>query len=75
MSNDQQNPPSRQNQPHYRWPWVVLAGLILAIILAVFWMSKEFNRARIIREMNSPGPGQGSLRSSDASSNSSADRP
>jgi hypothetical protein len=42
--------------PRYTWPWFVLAGLILAILLAVLWMSIEVRRMRQIRELNSPAP-------------------
>jgi uncharacterized integral membrane protein len=34
------------------WPWFVLAGVILGILLAIFWMSKEVARTRQNREMN-----------------------
>jgi hypothetical protein len=34
------------------WPWFVLAGLILGILLAILWMSKEVTRTRQNREMN-----------------------
>jgi bacteriorhodopsin len=37
----------------YRWPWFVLAAVILAIILAVVWMSFEIKRQKRIRELNS----------------------
>jgi hypothetical protein len=40
--------------PRYTWPWFVLAGLILAILLAVMWMSIEVRRMRQIRDLNAP---------------------
>src|SRR6266404_114691 len=32
------------NEQRYRWPWVVLAFLVLGIVLAVLWMSRETRR-------------------------------
>jgi formylglycine-generating enzyme required for sulfatase activity len=49
--NSTQPPTTR---PRYRWPWFVLGAVILAVLLAVLWMSKEFARARRIREENFP---------------------
>ncbi len=42
------------NQPHYRWPWFVLGAFLLAIVLAVLWMNREVERARLIHDLNSP---------------------
>ena len=44
--------------PRYTWPWFVLAAVVLAVVLAVAWMSKEFARARRIRDANAPAPAQ-----------------
>jgi formylglycine-generating enzyme required for sulfatase activity len=38
----------------YRWPWFVLAGFILAVVLAIAWMSREVQRTRRIREASDP---------------------
>src|SRR5439155_1576279 len=35
---------------HYRWPWFVLAVVLLGILLAVLWMLGAISRARQIRE-------------------------
>jgi hypothetical protein len=56
MTNDTGNLPDPKNQRRYTWPWFVLAAILLAIALAVLWMSKEVARARRIRELNSPPP-------------------
>jgi len=40
----------------YSWPWFVLGAVVLAIVLAVAWMSREFERARRIRDANTPPP-------------------
>jgi sulfatase modifying factor 1 len=47
-------------KPRYKWPWFVLAFLLLAIVLAVLWMSKEIERTKRIRDLNSPAPQTGS---------------
>jgi formylglycine-generating enzyme required for sulfatase activity len=41
-------------KPRYIWPWFVLAFLLLAILLAVLWMSKEIARTKRIREASMP---------------------
>jgi hypothetical protein len=42
------------NGRRYRWPWFVLAAVLLALALAALWLSKEIQRARRIRELNAP---------------------
>jgi hypothetical protein len=56
MTNDAVNPPDRGYRRHYKWPWFVLAAVLLAIALAVLWMSKEIARTRRIRDLNEPPP-------------------
>jgi hypothetical protein len=56
MTNDTGNLREPRNKRRYTWPWFVLAAVVLAIMLAVLWMSKEIERARRIRELNSPAP-------------------
>jgi hypothetical protein len=48
--------PEEPNARRYRWPWFVLAAVLLAIALAVLWLSKEIERTRRIRELNTPAP-------------------
>lgn len=43
-------------RPKYRWPWFVLGGTILALLLAVLWMSSEVNKTRRLRDLNAPQP-------------------
>ena len=40
----------------YTWPWWVLCAVLLAVALAVLWMSHEIARARMIRDLNAPAP-------------------
>jgi hypothetical protein len=56
MINDKDNLPDHRNKRRYSWPWFVLAAVLLAIVLAILWMSKEVERARRIRELNTPTP-------------------
>jgi len=42
---NQADPPQR-----YVWPWFVLGGVVLAVVLAVFWMSVLVHRVREQRE-------------------------
>ena len=53
MTNDTGDPEPKK-QRHYTWPWFVLAAVVLAITLAVLWMSKEIERTRRIRDLNAP---------------------
>ena len=72
MINDGGNLPDPGNRRRYTWPWFVLAAVLLAIALAVLWMSKEIARTRRIRDLNAPLPatnrGATSLGPSSASS-------
>jgi hypothetical protein len=54
MMNETGNLSVNQPQRRYAWPWFVLAAVLLAIALAVLWMSKEIERTRLIRDLNAP---------------------
>jgi sulfatase modifying factor 1 len=43
-------------RPQYRWPWFVLGGFVLAVLLAVLWMSFEVSKTRRLRDLNAPPP-------------------
>jgi len=49
MKEAERNPTQPSNR-RYRWPWFVLAAVLLAIILAVLWVSKEVQRTRQRKE-------------------------
>ncbi len=49
-----------EEKASYKWPWFVLAGFLLAIVLAGLWMNREIERTRRIRDLNSPAPQLGS---------------
>jgi len=57
MTKETGNLPDPPNTRRYTWPWFVLAAVLLALALAVLWMSKEIERARRIRDLNTPQPG------------------
>ena len=44
-------------KPHYRWPWFVLGAFLLAVLLAVLWMSYAVMREKQQRDYNAPLPG------------------
>src|SRR5258706_6830203 len=50
------NKKSPEPKRRYTWPWFVLGAVVLAIVLAVAWMSKEVERTRRIRDANAPPP-------------------
>jgi hypothetical protein len=42
--------------PHYRWPYFLLAAVVLAVVLAVVWVNHEVRRTRRIQQLNAPTP-------------------
>jgi hypothetical protein len=55
MMSDKGSPDTPPRR-HYTWPWFVLGAVLLAIALAVLWMSQEIKRTRRIRDLNTPAP-------------------
>jgi len=45
VTNETGNLPDTQNQRRFAWPWFVLGAVLLAIVLAVGWLSKEIERS------------------------------
>jgi len=45
------------NPRRYRWPWLVLAALLLGVALAILWMSFEVRNVERERNVNTPLPG------------------
>jgi hypothetical protein len=41
-------------RPVYRWPWFLLGAVILAILLAIIWMSYAVKKTRTIRDLTFP---------------------
>jgi type VI protein secretion system component VasK len=46
----------------YKWPWAVAAAVVLAIVLAVIWMSFAVREVERERAVDSPLPGGGPTR-------------
>ena len=53
---DDENKPGRETKRTYTWPWWVLGALLLAVVLAILWMSHEVARTRMIRDLSAPAP-------------------
>jgi len=51
---DTETNPNAEAPRRYTWPWWVLGAVLLAIVLAVLWMSQEIARTRCIRDLNAP---------------------
>ncbi len=46
--------------PRYRWPWIVLAALLLGVALAILWMSYAVHLEKQARDFNVPSAGPSS---------------
>ena len=46
----------KENSQRYQWPWFVLAALLLAVVLAIVWMSFAVHREKAERDVNAPLP-------------------
>jgi hypothetical protein len=53
---DHETEPVSETKRTYTWPWWVLGAVLLAIALAILWMSYEIARTRMIRDLNAPVP-------------------
>src|SRR5947207_11886860 len=49
--------PPRAHARQYRWPWLVLAALLLAILLMVLWMIGAVNKVKQIKESTGQAAG------------------
>ncbi|HXI69552.1 MAG TPA: hypothetical protein VNN22_04270 [Verrucomicrobiae bacterium] len=47
---------------NYKWPWFVLAAVVLAVVLAVVWMSYAVKHERDQRDFSEPLPGSAPAR-------------
>lgn len=45
-----------EKPPRYKWPWFVLAAVVLFIALAILWMSIAVHREREERGFDQPVP-------------------
>jgi hypothetical protein len=45
-----------ENPLRHQWPWFVLAAFLLAVALAIVWMSFAVHREKQERDVNAPLP-------------------
>jgi hypothetical protein len=50
MNEPDENLPKRT----YKWPWFVLAAVVLGVVLAIVWMSYAVHRERQQRDLSAP---------------------
>jgi hypothetical protein len=54
MAERMSPPPQPEPNRRYSWPWFALGAVLLGILLAVLWMSREIERTRRLREGSFP---------------------
>jgi hypothetical protein len=47
---------SNADRRTYKWPWLVAAAVVLAVALAVIWMSVAVKKVERERDVNAPLP-------------------
>jgi len=45
-----------ENPRRYKWPWFVLAAVVLAVALAIVWVSFAVKKVERERDVNAPVP-------------------
>ncbi len=48
---------TNKKSPRYRWPWFVLAALLLGVALAILWMGYAVHLEKQAHDFNVPSPG------------------
>ena len=48
-----------ENPRRYKWPWFVLAAVLLFVALTILWMSFAVHREKQERDFNAPIPAGG----------------
>ncbi len=46
----------KENPRRYKWPWFVLAAVLLFVVLTVVWVSFAVKKVERERSVNSPVP-------------------
>jgi hypothetical protein len=49
-------------KPNYQWPWFALAAVLLAIVLAIVWMTFAVRKIKRERDFSAPLPSSAPLR-------------
>ena len=60
MFSNAMNEPEEIPRRH-RWPWFVLAGVVLWIVLTVIWMAAYVKKLERERDFSAPVPASGSI--------------
>ena len=47
---------SKENPRYYKWPWFVLAAVILFVALTIVWVSFAVRKVEQERNFNAPSP-------------------
>jgi len=50
------NEPAVSPKARHVWPWFLLAGIVLGVVLAVIWLSAEVRRVREQRQYDFAPP-------------------
>jgi hypothetical protein len=59
----QMNTPDENSpRPNYQWPWFALAAVLLAIVLAIVWMTFAVRKIKRERDFSAPLPSSAPLR-------------
>jgi len=54
MATNQLQPGEPPPKRRYTWPWFVLGAVLLGILLAILWLSREIARTQRLKEWNDP---------------------
>jgi len=46
-----------ENPRRYKWPWFVLAGVVLFVVATIVWMAYAVHREKQEHDFNAPLPG------------------
>jgi len=57
-----QKPSGNSSKRNYQWPWLVGAAVVLAIALAIVWMSFAIKKVERESDVNAPLPNSAPVR-------------
>ncbi len=56
MQRQMSEPDNHSPKPKYKWPWFVLAAVLLGMVLAVMWVGAAAKKVEQQRDYNAPLP-------------------
>ena len=56
MQRQMSEPDNHSPKPQYKWPWFVLAAVLLGMVLAVMWVGAAAKKVEQQRDYNAPLP-------------------